>query len=77
LAKFEDLYSAIADRQAAGKGPTGATVDGIRVTRMRADAISWRATHDAVRHNWSTGCLATKAHNLDANAFWSQHRRVL
>src|ERR1035437_8156979 len=39
LAKFEDLYSANADRQAAGKGPTGATVDGIRVPRVRADAI--------------------------------------
>src|SRR5450759_2903792 len=40
LAKFEDLYSANADRQAAGKWPTGATVDGIRVPHMRADAIS-------------------------------------
>jgi hypothetical protein len=40
LAKFEDLYSANTDRQAAGKGPTGATVDGIRVPHMRADAIS-------------------------------------
>src|SRR5450830_780492 len=38
LAKFEDLYSANADRQAAGKGPTGATVDGIRVPRGRAGA---------------------------------------
>src|SRR5450756_1367796 len=54
LAKFEDLYSANADRQAAGKGPTGATVDGIRVPRMRADAISWQATPDPVRHKGPT-----------------------
>src|SRR5664279_2863154 len=40
LAKFEDLYSANADRQAAKIKPTGATVDGIRVPRMRAGAMS-------------------------------------
>src|SRR5664280_1173338 len=48
LAKFEDLYSAIADRQAAETRPTGATVDGIRVTRRRADALTERG--DTRRH---------------------------
>jgi hypothetical protein len=67
LAKFEDLYSANADRQAAKIKPTGATVDGIRVPHMRAGAIFGRATHDPVRYKGPTAKLAPKSHNLDAN----------
>src|SRR5450759_2668654 len=39
LAKFEDLYAADGERQAAKVAPPGATVDGIRVTETRAGAL--------------------------------------
>src|ERR1035437_113239 len=40
LAKFEDLYAADGERQAAKVAPPGATLDGIRVTETRAGALS-------------------------------------
>jgi len=40
LAKFEDLCAAVGRRQATETGPTDATVDGSRVPRKRAHAVS-------------------------------------
>src|SRR5664279_1690825 len=72
LAKFEDLYSAIADRQAAETGLIGATVDGIRVTRMRADALAEhvdtrRKARTASTRAWSAPASAAAADRASAS----------